>query len=119
MLAVPVSAAYQLSASHSSAVIMSSSKDVLKRNQENGRVNAQHLGKLSIFVFLGTHLCHVIFYQTAVWSIILVFSLQSLSLPGSHTSTICVWGGFKPAYIKTKENLILQTFFLIPFRMRV
>jgi len=56
---VSVSAPYQLSASHSSVVIMSRSKKMLEINEIKESLNAQHLGKLFTFMLLDTHLCHL------------------------------------------------------------
>jgi len=56
-----------------------------------------------------TLICAIyIFYQTAAWSIILSLSLGSLSLPGSHTSTICDF--LKQHTFNTKEILMFQNF---------
>lgn len=110
MTTVSVSELYQLSASHSSVVIMSCSKDVLKINERNVSMKAQHLGKLFTLLFLNTHLCIHFFYQAVAWSILLSLSLWSFSLPGSHTSTIL--GFLEQHTYNTKENLMFQTFFL-------
>lgn len=104
MTTVSVSESYQLSAAHSSVVIMSCSKDVLKIKERNVSLKAQHLGKLFTFI------CAIYtFYQAVAWSVFKFVTGHSHFLVLTQAQYV---GFLEQHTYNTEENLTFQTFFL-------
>lgn len=114
MSTVSMSAPYQLSASHSSVVIMKTWPKEMAEMQASMLSSLENLlHSYSWILFCATY----IFYIAVAFPITQSLSFQSFSFPGSYTCRIHIYIYFQQHTHNTEENLMFQTdFILIIFR---